>query len=155
MLRSYGDRSGFAVLTDKRYRLAYRDNGAFSGGDVADDAVAGGIDFHRGLVSLNLEKQTALLDGIAFLHMPLGNFAGGHVHIDLGQYDFDRHGLNPALHQIANLLDDSRGLRHRSLFEGRVVGNGRVDAAKPENWRIEIIKGFAFGNQRAYFSANA
>ncbi len=64
----------------------------FGGGDIADDAVAWRIDFHRGLVGFNLKEQCAFPDGIAFLHMPFGNLAGGHVHVDLGQYDLDRHG---------------------------------------------------------------
>src|SRR3989337_1319186 len=39
-------------------------------------------------------------------------------------------GLNPALHELADLLDNARRLRHGGFFEGRIVGNGRVDTAK-------------------------
>jgi hypothetical protein len=114
--------------------------------DIADDAIAG-ASISIAALSVSISKsKPAFLTVIAFLHMPLGDLAGGHVHIDFGQYDFDRHGSNPAVHEIADLLDDSRRLRHGGFFKSWIVGNGRVDAAKSENWRIEVIEGLTFGN---------
>src|SRR5688572_18441682 len=64
-------------------------------------------------------------------------------------------GLDPAFHEISDLLNNSGSLRHGGFFEGWIVGNGRVDAAEPEDRSIEVIEGFTFGNQRTDRSANA
>ncbi len=64
---------------------------AFLADDVADRAGGRRVYLHRGLVGFDLEQQVALLDGGTLGDEPARYLAGRHVHVDLGQDDFDRH----------------------------------------------------------------
>src|SRR6218665_841451 len=50
---------------------------------------------HRRLVGLDVEQPLALAHLIAVLHVPAGDFALGHIHVDTGQDDFGGHAQAP------------------------------------------------------------
>ena len=114
------------------------------------------FDFHRRLVGLDLEDRRALGDGVAVLDIPLADLARGHVHVDTRQDHLDGHGrqVRPVtrLRTAATMI---RRLRHRGLFEHRIIGDRRLGTAEPHDRRIEIVEGLALGDHRADLGADA
>src|SRR5580693_79871 len=51
--------------------------------------------------------------------------------------------------------DNVVDLRHGRLLQHRTIGNGRLDAAEPQDRRLEIIEGLAFGDDRGNLGADA
>src|SRR6218665_2313048 len=59
--------------------------------DAVDHAARRSLHLHRRLVGLDVEQHLALAHMIAVLHVPAGDFALGHIHVDTGQDDFGGH----------------------------------------------------------------
>ena len=70
--------------------------GAVADQDAAEDAFLHGLDFHGGLVGLDLGDHVAGLDFVAFLFQPARERALGHGGREGGHQDVGRHGAGPS-----------------------------------------------------------
>jgi hypothetical protein len=66
--------------------------GAFFYKDLADHALVHGLEFHRGLVGLDLGEDVARVHGVAFLDQPFGERAVLHGGAERGHQDLGGHG---------------------------------------------------------------
>ena len=62
---------------------------------LADLAFVHGLEFHRGLVGLDLGQDRAGLDGVAFLHQPAGKLSLFHGGRQRRHQNVRRHGISP------------------------------------------------------------
>jgi hypothetical protein len=107
----------FTGSVDHRHNSADGNDGLHRRVADPDDAFARAFDFHRGLVGLDVEQRLRPSSPCRRpSHARRQSCPCSHVHVDLGENDFNRHGSDPALHEIAQHRQRCRAVCGTAAF---------------------------------------